>query len=150
MTWKQTVPMTSAVFEERFDDVAPAPRLDGFGPFWNKLVSSHMKPWSRMLSKYSQYQRDKSDVTSWSQHFLKGLCVFSLSGLFPVFMEPKPFWEQLLPKCGDPPFGCGGTNWLGGALDNLLKLHFLYLSMALQSLVGPWPLFQFLNPVHSR
>jgi hypothetical protein len=26
----------------------------------------------------------------------------------------------------------------------------MYLSMALQSFVGPWPLFQFLNPIHSR
>jgi hypothetical protein len=25
-----------------------------------------------------------------------------------------------------------------------------YLSMDLQSFVGPWPLFQFLNPIHSR
>jgi hypothetical protein len=24
-----------------------------------------------------------------------------------------------------------------------------YLSMVLQSFVGPWPLFQFLNPIHS-
>jgi hypothetical protein len=24
------------------------------------------------------------------------------------------------------------------------------LSMALQSFVGPWPLFQFLNPIYSR
>jgi hypothetical protein len=26
----------------------------------------------------------------------------------------------------------------------------VYLSMALQPFVGPWPLFQFLNPIHSR
>jgi hypothetical protein len=26
----------------------------------------------------------------------------------------------------------------------------IYLSMAVQSFVGPWPLFQFLNPIHSR
>jgi hypothetical protein len=25
----------------------------------------------------------------------------------------------------------------------------IYLSMALQPFVGPWPLFQFLNPIHS-
>jgi hypothetical protein len=31
-----------------------------------------------------------------------------------------------------------------------LVTYLIYLSMALQSSVGPWPLFQFLNLIHSR
>jgi hypothetical protein len=30
------------------------------------------------------------------------------------------------------------------------KYLFIYISMALQPFVGPWPLFQFLNPIHNR
>jgi hypothetical protein len=33
---------------------------------------------------------------------------------------------------------------------NKSGIHTFYLSMALQASVGPWPLFQFLNPIHSR
>jgi hypothetical protein len=33
------------------------------------------------------------------------------------------------------------------SVSNLLSI---YLSMALQPFFGPWPLFQFLNPIHSR
>jgi hypothetical protein len=33
---------------------------------------------------------------------------------------------------------------------NFLMAISVYLSMALQHFIGPWPLFQFLNPIHSR
>jgi hypothetical protein len=47
------------------------------------------------------------------------------------------------------------NHYLHEARMNLRPIIFLIsrsicLSMALQSFVGPWPLFQFLNPIHSR
>jgi hypothetical protein len=45
-------------------------------------------------------------------------------------------------RCGKP-----ATNRLSYGTSFYLSI---YLSMALQSFVGPWPLFQFLNPIHSR
>jgi hypothetical protein len=35
-------------------------------------------------------------------------------------------------------------------LENWLALMPLHQSIALQPFVGPWPLFQFLNPIYSR
>jgi hypothetical protein len=37
-----------------------------------------------------------------------------------------------------------------GHLINTLEIFHIHLSMALQSFVGPWSLFQSLNPIHSR
>jgi hypothetical protein len=35
-------------------------------------------------------------------------------------------------------------------IKNVIVLVFIHSSMALQPFVGPWPLFQFRNPVYSR
>jgi hypothetical protein len=44
--------------------------------------------------------------------------------------------------------------FLKGAFNVFFMLNFFYssslLSVTLQSFVGPWPLFQFLNLLHSR
>jgi hypothetical protein len=39
---------------------------------------------------------------------------------------------------------------LHGADDRVINEYLSNLSMALQPFVEPWPLFQFLNPIHSR
>jgi hypothetical protein len=56
-----------------------------------------------------------------------------------------------------PPYSMGtggsfpGYSGRGGKLTIYLSIHLLptYLSMALQYFVGPWPLLQFLNLMHS-
>jgi hypothetical protein len=42
------------------------------------------------------------------------------------------------------------TMWLPKGNTRLHLTVRIYISMAMQPLVGPWQLFQFLNPIHSR
>jgi hypothetical protein len=90
----------------------------------------------RVIQVRSQHEADRKQSSN--------CCLVYADFLLGLLFNPEDGHDIFLRNVDWLPPDCTPWNSRGQ------KSSYPYLSMAPQSSVGPWPLFQFLNPMHSR